>query len=802
MSNKKLKVFILFLFIFGSMFLYYYVVTSNNSQFNQIQIIPSSLNDNNLIFISSSSPDQKIGPNIRAMLESLPGDTQVSIVITLAYQPSKSLSSSIKENEIKASPSQYEVITKMIKNKVEPIQDRLLEKLIPLGFELEHKIYVSNMIVGTIQLSKIEKIAEIPEVERIEYDMPIKAKLNISVPAIYNHLPYSPWNSSTYDGTGIVVAVLDTGIYEAHPGFEGCVIDRQNFVSGGNIYDDNGHGTHVAGIITSRHATYTGVATNVSLLNVKVLDNHGDGNSGDLIAGAEWAVTSASQKADILSFSGGAIPFQSPSNLQNDGQDFLSLFVDAITTVYDVLWVCAAGNEGEWGSNMINIPGDAYNCLTVGNINDGGNIARFNDFISSKSSTGPTIDGRIKPDLVAPGVNIESLYNDGGTFELSGTSMSTPHVSGAAACLYEYLETVRSDIQKSYYPLVAKASLIYTAQDKGSDGPDGTYGYGYLDMAHLNDFLDNEAIAVGTMDSESVVFSRPVYYRFSLSSTSNFSLTMTWYRHVNYVSSSLLGKYGDGTANNFDVFLYNYTSGELLASSTDTKNNIEQISHSNLAAGDYFIKILQVDTPQYYGAHPFAIASSTALTSFSPSVPQFGATYIGPMFDVNFDYYLASIFYSQFRTTGLNTLTDTMITTMQSFFYPYDSFERLAVLVQVSDPDGISNGMLRLAGNEISNFSFISLGNGYYLAYTEPLSSYVPASSYLNLFFGGVTLECRMTFTDNSVFGATTSYDFYVAIRGFFISLPVYGIILLVLIFVIDYIRTRRAKKMGNVKLN
>ncbi|MHA1404239.1 MAG: S8 family peptidase [Candidatus Helarchaeota archaeon] len=763
---------------------------------NRINVIPISNNGNTPETDLYIRFDEKIGPQLQEMIQALPEDTSVSIIITLDYQPSRFIGDMLKQGHPKQSKQVYSQIRQLIEEKVRPGQLKLMKELKKLGVEGIRQIFVSNMLTGSVNLRNINAIANLPGIARVEYNFPIEARLDTSVPSITQHLPYSPWNSS-YNGSNIVVAICDTGINEDHQALQGCVIDRYN-VQGGYIYDDHKHGSHVAGIVASRNALYTGVAPNVSLLNVKVLDSSGNGIAADLMIGAEWAVTNAKEKADIITFSGGAVPDQ--TSLINNGQNALTIFIDALTHVYDVLWVSAAGNEGSY---KINIPGDSFNCLCIGNIDNGVDIIRSTDVIASSSSTGPTYDGRIKPDLVAPGQNIRSIRHDNNVSfrELSGTSMATPHVSGAAACLFQYLEEEQPQISHDYYPLIAKAALIHTAEDRGTAGPDGTYGYGYLDMAHLNTFLDNGAITVGTLGSENVIYSRPLYYRFTLSSQQDFNLTFTWYRHVLYYSRSLYGVYGDGTPNNFDVYLYDYTSGTLLANSTDTLNNIEQIFYDDLPAGEYFIKIVQPESPQYLGSHPFAIASSHALTAFSPSsYPTFGILAIGPMLDVNYDYFLPSLFYPLFRTSGVGLSSDFLISLMQTYFYPFDSFERLGILVQVIDPDGIKEATLELAGSQVQEFNMTPIGGGYYYIYTDVLSTYIPAEYSINLFLSGVSLEGRISFTDNSIFEASISYDFVVAIRGFLISLPVFGIIFVALIFVIDYLRTRRAKKLGYIK--
>ncbi|WP_114907884.1 S8 family serine peptidase [Ornithinimicrobium murale] len=264
--------------------------------------------------------------------------------------------------------------------------------------------------------------------DKIWLDAPVAGLLDHSVPQI--GAP-TAWEQG-FDGTGVNVAVLDSGIDEEHPDLAGQVVARQNF-SGSDTTDDlAGHGTHVASTIAGTGAAsdgrFVGVAPGAGLINAKVLDDHGNGSTSGVIDGMEWA---AEQGADIVNMSLGVRGFYT------DGTDPGSLAVNAITEEHGTLFVIAAGNEGP-RDGTVTSPGAADLALTVGAVDRDEDIAYF-------SSRGPRFgDHAVKPEITAPGVDIVAARAGGSNpmfpFDddyayMSGTSMATPHVAGAAALL-------------------------------------------------------------------------------------------------------------------------------------------------------------------------------------------------------------------------------------------------------------------------------------------------------------------------------------------------------------------------------
>ncbi|HKD96458.1 MAG TPA: S8 family serine peptidase [Micromonosporaceae bacterium] len=278
----------------------------------------------------------------------------------------------------------------------------------------EHQVEATTSAGGRLHLG--DGIAKVWLDGRVRADL-AESTAQIGAPAAW---------AAGYDGSGIKVAVLDTGADLNHPDLAGRVSQAVSFVPGEDATDGHGHGTHtlstVGGSGAASGGVEKGVAPGANLLVGKVLGNDGFGDDSWIIAGMEWAVA---QGAKVVSMSlGGTDP--------SDGTDPMSEAVDQLSAQSGTLFVIAAGNFG--AEAAISSPGAADAALTVGAVDSADQLAWF-------SSMGPRYgDYALKPDISAPGVDILAALAGGndqvGWYQtMSGTSMATPHVAGAAAIL-------------------------------------------------------------------------------------------------------------------------------------------------------------------------------------------------------------------------------------------------------------------------------------------------------------------------------------------------------------------------------
>ena len=292
-------------------------------------------------------------------------------------------------------------------------------------------------------------------------------------------------NAATYSKNDLVAAVIDTGIDAGHADLdEGKVIAFANCVGGCRLaapFDDHGHGTHVAATIAGEgdarsDRLHRGAAPGAALVGVKVLDAAGSGTMADVTAGIEW-VTANKDRYGIE-----AINLSLGASGCSNGTDVESLAVDKAHAAGLVVAV-AAGNAGP-GTCTISSPAAARDALTVGAMADMGANGFKQAYFSSR---GKTLDGRIKPDVSAPGVSVTSA--DAGTSSgyivFNGTSMATPFVAGTALLML--------DANPGLSPGAVKSAIMATAVDWGRGGDNKTAGTSGVDVDYGAGRLDSYA---------------------------------------------------------------------------------------------------------------------------------------------------------------------------------------------------------------------------------------------------------------------------------------------------------------------
>lgn len=369
----------------------------------------------------------------------------------------------------------------------------------------------------------IERLAALSEVVAIEHDAPDAVRLIEPTPGT----GLEPFNTGGrqmiqaediwalgFRGEGIKISVIDTGIDPSHEAFKKAdgssrITAWKDWVGTSTTpYDDQGHGTHVAGTATGSNLfahptrgvyTEVGVAPSATLMVTKFLDSGGGGSFANAINALQW---SYDQGADLTSNSWGGSCSASTSVIT---------LVRQLTDL-GMLSVFAAGNSGP-GAGSVGGPACGESALSVGSIDQ-------NKIISGSSSRGPCSDpdlgsgSRICPDVVAKGVSVRSAAASGscslcsasGYIVLNGTSMATPHIAGAVA-LIEQMKRFYSGTGWDTAARAEEEVLKLTTEDLGAAGPDNTYGWGLPQLLNIYALLNasDDAVIVDTFSISKTV---------------------------------------------------------------------------------------------------------------------------------------------------------------------------------------------------------------------------------------------------------------------------------------------------------
>lgn len=356
--------------------------------------------------------------------------------------------------------------------------------------DMKHQFKHINAAVADMTPDNMKEMMKDSNIEFVEEDYPVKiSAVNKTSSTKTSSSSYTNWGvgdikadtaqNSGLNGKGVKIAIIDTGV-ASHSDLS--VSGGKNVISGSttkSYVDDNGHGTHVAGIINGQglNGGVLGVAPGASIYAVKALDSDGEGYTSDIIAGIDWAIEN---KMDIISLSLGSS--DSDTSLKN-----------AVDTAYSdgLLVVAAAGNDGNSAGtgNSIEYPANYSSVIAVGAVDSSNTRAYF-------SSTGSKLE------VSAPGVSIISTYLNGSYVEMSGTSMATPFVSGDLALL------------KEKYPTYTNAQLRNLLDsditDLGSKGKDSLYGYGLIQAPSDNVTTTTVAIPTANVASGSYTSSQKI----------------------------------------------------------------------------------------------------------------------------------------------------------------------------------------------------------------------------------------------------------------------------------------------------
>lgn len=373
------------------------------------------------------------------------------------------------------------------------------EAAIEQSEEIQHEFKTVPAVAATVSAEDLRDLVNNPDIDYIERNVSFQLTdfdttsytppVNNAEAANWNYEQVAPntmWNQG-FTGKGVKVAVVDSGISN-HPelniaGGISTVGDGTN----ANFADDNGHGTHVAGIIAadSSSGEVVGMAPGASLYAVKTLGADGKGTLVDLLEGLDWAIQN---KMDII-------------NLSLGGDTDAQSLHDMVDKAYNkgILVVASAGNSGTASNtdqNTVGYPARYESVISVAAVDQNLNHATF-------SSTGPRVD------VSAPGQAIRSTYPSalGKSYEyMSGTSQAAPHVAGELALLKEKNPSANA--------VQLRELLNGYAVDRGAPGRDNLYGNGLVTFKSQTDSsapaeVGNAVVSAATVDSLTLSWTGP-----------------------------------------------------------------------------------------------------------------------------------------------------------------------------------------------------------------------------------------------------------------------------------------------------
>ena len=462
-----------------------------------------------------------------------------------------------------------------------PVDDSLVAELrSQLGdFTLKARWTVVDGISADLTASQVLSLARRPDVVQVEPERRFTTAMDTArhwygvdkAVTDFGVTGDRDGSDRSYSRNDVVACVIDTGIDATHVDLDGGqVIGWRDYVLGLTTpYDDHGHGTHVAGILAGQgdgSRAYRGVAPGAALVGVKVLNAAGTGTTTAIINGVDFCVSNrAVFNIRIISMSLGSAG-------SSDGRDALSTAVNRAADA-GVLPSVAAGNSGP-DASTIGSPAAAAKALTVCSLAD---VGERGFFVSSFSSRGPTADGRVKPDLCAPGHNVTApkSMSGSGYVTFSGTSMATPFASGVAALML--------DANSALTPGDLKSRLMGTAEDWRSAGADIDTGRGRMQAYEA---VKSAAASSGTGPAV------PAHYRSNYQTLGGTGAGDDWafnVTRVDYPVALTAIVPGAWLLKDFDVHLY--APGGALVASSRSLGRQETVTFSPAVTGTYTARV-------------------------------------------------------------------------------------------------------------------------------------------------------------------------------------------------------------------
>lgn len=364
----------------------------------------------------------------------------------------------------------------IVENNLSLEDENILKSIV----NIKYKIPLINAIVIEIDENNLDSLKELKCLKTVFQNTHITMQMDTARKTVNANIV----QENGYTGKGIGIAILDTGISPNNDFLypKNRILAFKDFINNkSKPYDDNGHGTHVAGIAggsgINSNGKYRGIAPDCNFIGVKVLNNEGKGNASDVLAGLQWVMDNKEKyNIKIANLSIGT------SNTSSNDP-----LVKAVENMWDsgVIITIAAGNDGP-KKHTISSPAISRKVITIGASDDNITANVWGNNLINFSGRGPTLECIVKPDILAPGVNIISCLSnsvskqsneivDKNYFSLSGTSMSTPIVSGAIALLLEKYKDLKPDDVK----------LMLKKCCKNLHLPKNQQGWGLLDVYKL-----------------------------------------------------------------------------------------------------------------------------------------------------------------------------------------------------------------------------------------------------------------------------------------------------------------------------
>ena len=366
---------------------------------------------------------------------------------------------------------------------------------------------ITMVLLDDVRYEALPRIAELAEVAMIEWQEPLYITDDVSGRAVQarSSVTFSPNTAQDlgFDGTGVVVAIVDTGVDDAHESLAGKFVAGFDATTGtaGNPVDGNGHGTHVAGIAigagtpgrvcrTPSDGSPTncaGVAAGARLVEVKVCDS--SGMCPFLAQGLDWLgmnATALNVRAANVSIGGCT---------DDDGTSALAQQVNYLTSI-GVFMALSAGNASNCavvpGTKLVGSPASSSFAMTVAGTNTSLTVNRSDDTIFSGFMIGPRMDFNLvtpnllalKPDISAPGQNIfaAQVGTTSSYVSKSGTSMASPHVAGAGAVIVQARPGITPDSLKDLLKRTADTSKNTIAFPTADPVWDSSFGEGMMNL--------------------------------------------------------------------------------------------------------------------------------------------------------------------------------------------------------------------------------------------------------------------------------------------------------------------------------